>query len=94
MSAVRADAVLPLLLALYGALLFLGPSTPLILPVMNTTVLHLEPRQLGLLFPAATGAGTVVGGVALASAGDVKRKGRIVVLSAVAWAAAFAAFAC
>lgn len=91
-SAVRTDAVLPLLLALYGAVLFFGPSAPLILPVMNATVLHLAPWQLGLLF-SAIGAGTVVGGVALASAGDIRRKGRIVVVSAVSWAAAFSAFA-
>jgi MFS family permease len=91
-AAVRADAALPLLLALYGALLFFGPSSPLILPVMSRTVLHLDPRQLGLLF-AATGAGTVAGGLALASSGDVRHKGRVVVVSAIAWALAFTGFA-
>jgi MFS family permease len=91
-DAVRADAALPLLLALYGALLFFGPSSPLILPVMSRTVLHLDPRQLGLLF-AATGAGTVAGGLGLASSGEVRRKGRIVVISAIAWALALTGFA-
>jgi MFS family permease len=92
LAAVRSDAALPVLLALYGALLFFGPSSPLLLPVMSATVLHLDARHLGVLF-AATGAGTVAGGLALASTGDPPRKGRIVVASTVLWAAALIAFA-
>jgi hypothetical protein len=34
-----------------------------------------------------------VGGVGLASAGDVRRKGRVVVFCAIAWAVAFSGFA-
>jgi MFS family permease len=91
-GAVRADSVLPSLIALYGALLFLGPSPALLLPVMGTRVLHADSRRLGILF-AATGAGTVLGGLGLASAGDPPRKERIAIASACIWALALAAFA-
>jgi MFS family permease len=92
LRAVRADAALPLLLAVYGALLFFGPSPALLLPVMGTRVLHLEPFRLGILF-AASGAGTVMGGLALASAGNPTRKARIALASAVLWGLALAGFA-
>jgi MFS family permease len=92
LAAVRADAALPALLALYGAILFFGPSPALLLPVMGKDVLHLGPRQLGILF-AGSGAGTVLGGLGLASIGDPDRKGRIVVASACLWALALAGFA-
>jgi MFS family permease len=92
LSAVRADAALPLLLTLYGALLFLGPSSPLLLPVIGTSVLHLDAPRLGMLF-AASGAGTVLGGLALASAAHTQHKGRIAVASTFLWAVALAAFA-
>ncbi len=89
LAAVRADRVLPAVLALCGALLFFGPSPALLLPVMATQVLHVGPRLLGVLF-AASGAGTVLGGFGLASAGDPSRKARIVLVSAVLWAFALA----
>jgi MFS family permease len=92
LGAVRADSALPMLLAVYGALLFFGPSSPLLLPVMSATVLHLDAIHLGVLF-AATGAGTVAGGLALASAGDPPHKGRIVVASTLLWSAALIGFA-
>jgi MFS family permease len=92
LGAVRADAVLPWLLVLYGGLLFLGPSPALLLPVVATRVLHVGSGQLGVLF-AASGAGTILGGLGLASAGDPSRKGRIVVASACLWALSLAGFA-
>jgi MFS family permease len=92
LAAVRADAVLPWLLAVYGSLLFLGPSPALLLPVMATKVLHLDPVRLGVLF-AASGAGTVVGGLGLASIGDPRRKAGIVLGGAVFWAIALVGFA-
>jgi len=92
LRAVRSDAVLPALLAVYGGLLFFGPSSALLLPVMGTTVLHLDPTHLGVLF-AATGAGTIVGGLALGSAGNPRHKGRIVLGSAGLWGLALVAFA-
>jgi MFS family permease len=92
LAVVRADAALPSLLALYGALLFLGPSSALLLPVMSAQVLHLDAAHLGVLF-AASGAGTVVGGLGLASAGNPTRKARIVLTAALLWALALAGFA-
>jgi MFS family permease len=92
LAAVRADSVLPRLLLLFGALLFFGPSPALLLPVMATRVLHVNSAHLGVLF-AASGAGTVVGGLALASAGDPRHKARIALASAFLWSFALAGFA-
>jgi MFS family permease len=91
LSAVRSDAALPWLLLVWGALLFLGPSPPLLLPVMGTRVLHLSPTMLGVLF-AATGVGTVIGGLVLASRRSSSRKARLMLASAALWAAAMCAF--
>jgi len=92
LAAVRADAVLPWLLVVYGALLFLGPSPALLLPVMGTKVLHLDSVRLGILF-AASGAGTVLGGLGLASLHDPRRKSLIVLTAALLWALALGGFA-
>ncbi len=91
LAAVRADAALPWLLAVYGALLFFGPSPALLLPVMGTRVLHLDAVRLGVLF-AASGAGTVVGGLALSSVTHPSRKARILLTSAVLWSVALSGF--
>ena len=92
LAVVRADVALPWLLAVYGGLLFFGPSSALLLPVMGTQVLHLDAVHLGVLF-AGTGAGTIVGGLALGSASDPPRKARIVLVSAGLWALALVGFA-
>jgi len=81
LAAVRADAALPWLLLVWGALLFLGPSPPLLL----------SPTLLGVLF-AATGVGAVLGGLALASGRSPARKARLMLVSAALWAAAMCAF--
>jgi MFS family permease len=92
LAAVRADAALPWLLAVYGALLFFGPSPALLLPVMGTRVLHLDAVRLGILF-AGSGAGTVVGGLGLASAANPSRKARILLTSALLWGVSLFGFA-
>jgi MFS family permease len=92
LAAVRADTALPWLLAVYGALLFFGPSPALLLPVMGTRVLHLDPVRLGVLF-AGSGAGTVLGGLGLASLANPSHKGRILLASALFWALSLAGFA-
>jgi MFS family permease len=91
-GAVRADAALPGILVVYGALLFFGPSPTLLLPVMGRDVLHLDATRLGVLF-AGTGAGTVIGGLGLASVTNPAHKARILLASAVLWGAALFAFA-
>jgi MFS family permease len=92
LAAIRADPALPWLLAVYGALLFLGPSSTLLLPVMGTRVLHLTPVQLGISF-AASGVGTIAGGLGLASLANPSHKARILLGSAVLWALALFGFA-
>jgi MFS family permease len=92
LQAVREDVALPWLLLVYGAMLFLAPSPPLLLPVMGTRVLHLTPRLLGVLF-AASGVGTVLGGLGLASRRSPSGKARIMLASAALWAVAMCAFA-
>lgn len=88
LKAVRGDAALPWLLTGYGALLFFGPSVSLILPLFARTVLHEGEAGLGWLF-TAVGAGTITGGLVVASLGNVRR-GRLFLGATVAWVAALA----
>lgn len=92
LGAVRRDAVLPWVLSGYGALLFFGPSASLILPVFANAILKLNPFELGLLF-SASGVGTVLGALTVASLGDFKRKGLLLLISFLIWAAALLLFA-
>jgi MFS family permease len=62
---VRGDAVLWTQLCAYGMLLFVGPSLPLLIPVLAAGRLHVGPEILGFLFSAA-GLGAVGGSVGLA----------------------------
>lgn len=88
---VRHDAVLPSVVAIYAALLFFGPSMTLVLPVFAEQILHVGPVQLGTLF-SAVGAGTVVSALAVASLGDFRHKGALLIGSVLLWTAALAAF--
>ena len=88
---VRRDAVLPSVVSIYGALLFFGPSTALMLPVFAEQVLHVGPVQLGMLF-SAVGAGTVVSALLVASLGDFHRKGGLLIGSVLLWTMALAVF--
>jgi MFS family permease len=92
LGAVKRDAVLPWILSGYGALLFFGPSNTLILPIFGTQILHLSPTQLGLLF-SATGLGTIVGSLAVASLGDFQHKGTLLLTSLLLWTASILVFA-
>jgi MFS family permease len=85
------DPALPWIVSGYAALLFFGPSTALILPLFATQVLHLEPFQLGLLF-SASGLGVIVGALLIASLGDFRQKGRLLLASFLIWAAALILF--
>jgi predicted MFS family arabinose efflux permease len=92
LAAVRADAALPSLLAVFGALLFFGPSAAVLLPVMGKQVLHLDSQDIGILF-SASGLGAIVGGLALASLRNPSHKARIALLAAPLWALALIGFA-
>jgi MFS family permease len=86
------DAALPGIIAGYGALLFLGPSPAVMLPIFALRVLHLSAAQMGFLF-SAVGAGTILGGLTVASLGDFRYKGRLFLAAVLIWSAALGAFA-
>jgi MFS family permease len=86
------DPALPWVLSGYGALLFFGPSTSLILPYFATQILHLDDFQLGLLFSAA-GLGTVLGALMVASLGNFRYKGYLLLISFLIWCTALFLFA-
>ncbi len=92
LGTVRRDAVLPWVLSGYAALLFLGPSSALILPVYAVKILHVGPERLGLLFSAA-GVGTILGALFLASLGSSPRRGLIYLTGILLWVAALTGFA-
>ncbi|GHO76656.1 MFS transporter [Ktedonobacter sp. SOSP1-85] len=92
LSTVRRDSVLPWVLSGYGIMLFFGPSTSLILPIFATQILHLTDAQLGLLF-SASGLGTILGALIVASLGEVKKKGWLMLGSLLIWAGALLLFA-
>ncbi len=89
---VRQDPALPWVLSGYAALLFFGPSNSLILPIFATQILHLQPFQLGLLF-SASGLGTITGALLVASLGDFRHKGWLLLTSFLVWTGALLLFA-
>ncbi len=92
LATVGRDEALPWILSGYGALLFFGPSTSLILPLFALQILHLNPFQVGLLFSAA-GLGTIIGALSIASLGDFRNKGWLLLISFLVWAFALLLFA-
>ncbi len=76
----------------YAVLLFVAPSQALLVPIFVTSVLGGGAAQVGLLF-AASGIGTVAGSLFVASFGDYRRKGRLLVSANAAWVIALAIFA-
>jgi len=89
---VRKQPVVSAAVLVYAVLLFVAPSQALLVPLFATNVLHRGAAELGFLF-AASGVGTVVGSLAVASLGDFGRKGRILVSANAAWVIALALFA-
>lgn len=92
LGAVRRDPALPWVLSGYAALLFFGPSSTLILPIFATQILHLSPFQLGLLF-SASGLGTLIGALIIASLGDFRYKGVLLLTAFLLWTGALLLFA-
>ncbi|MGO8857440.1 MAG: MFS transporter [Steroidobacteraceae bacterium] len=92
LATVRADAALPALMGVFGALLFFGPSATVLIPVMGKEVLHLDAQHIGILF-SASGVGAVIGGLGLASLHDPLHKARIILAAAGLWALALIGFA-
>ncbi len=76
----------------YAVLLFVAPSQALLVPIFVTSVLDRGAEQVGFLF-AASGIGTVVGSLFVASFGHYQRRGRLLVSANAAWVMALALFA-
>jgi MFS family permease len=92
LATVARDAALPGIMAGYGALLFLGPSPAVMLPIFALRVLRLSAAQMGFLF-SALGLGTILGGLAVAALGDFRYKGRLFLAAVLIWSAALGGFA-
>jgi MFS family permease len=92
LAVVRRDEVLPWVLSAYCFLLFLNPSAAIILPIFSVKILHLNPFQLGLLF-SASGVGTVAGALGVASLGDFRYKGALLLGAFTAWTCGLLLFA-
>jgi len=69
-----------------------GFSASFLLPAFNKDIISGGPDDLGLLM-TSMGAGAFLGSMILARLGDIKRKGRVMFVSAYLWAIAVAAFA-
>ena len=72
--AIKDPVIMALLIVALIPSLFMMPFTHLIMPVFSEEVLDAGPEGLGFLF-AAMGVGALVGTLGLASAGNVSRKG-------------------
>lgn len=91
LALVQGDSVLPWVLTGYGALLCLGPSPALILPVLAVKVLHVGPERLGFLF-SSIGLGSIMGALILASRKSAP-KGYLHLMGILIWVGALAGLA-
>jgi MFS family permease len=80
---------IPLLLS--AALSLFGFPYIILLPAFARDILHLSAQQYGYLV-AAPGAGAVIGGLALATFGDVRRKGVLACVTALVFSVALVGF--
>jgi predicted MFS family arabinose efflux permease len=92
LAVIRENPAVSAAVLVYAVLLFVAPSQALLVPLFITTVLHRGATGLGLLF-AASGIGTVLGSLFVASFGDFWRKGPLLVSANAAWVIALAIFA-
>lgn len=91
LAVVRSSRSLAGLLFLIAALSFFGRPYNQLMPVFAKDVLRVGPRGLGLLM-AAPGIGTVIGSLALASAGPRLNLGSLSIIAVLAFSAALAGF--
>ncbi len=87
----RTPLIMGLLVMGFVPMLF-GMPLQFLLPVFNKEILEMGPEGLGLLM-TAMGAGALIGSLALAGAGNVGRKGLILLISAAIWAVFMGIFA-
>ena len=91
LAVVRSNRLMAALLALIAILSFFGRPYNQLMPVFAKDVLRVGPRGLGFLM-TAPGIGTVVGSLALASAGSRLRLGRLSIAAASVFSAALIGF--
>ncbi len=76
----------------YAALLLLGPSPSVLLPLYAANILHVGGAQLGLLF-LMVGAGTLLASAVQAAYAGQKNRASVFVIGLIVWASALAVFA-
>ncbi|MDP9319558.1 MAG: MFS transporter [Chloroflexota bacterium] len=87
----RRNTVLPLILATETALSIFGHNSALV-TIFARDVLHVGPEGLGLLL-SSVGAGAIGGTIVLVVAGDVRRKGAVMIVAGILYAIALLGFA-
>jgi predicted MFS family arabinose efflux permease len=85
------DRFLTSLLVNFGSLLFFGSTYTILLALFAVTELQTTPAALGFLY-TAIGFGTIVGSLGVASLGDFRRKGRLLMISSISMALSVIAF--
>ena len=85
------DRFLATLLTNFGSLLFFGSTYTILLALFAKTELRTTPAGLGILY-TAIGIGTIVGSLAVASLGDFRRKGRLLMVSSISMSLSVIAF--
>lgn len=89
---IGSDGALLVLLLMGVAPIILGMAYQTLLPVFQERVLHVGPRELGLLY-AGAGVGALAGALTLASLAGVRRKDRLQIGFGVAFGGALVLFA-
>jgi predicted MFS family arabinose efflux permease len=85
------DRFVATLLINFGSLLFFGSTYTILLALFAVTELRTTPAELGILY-TAIGFGTIVGSLAVASLGDFRRKGSLLMISSVSMSLSVIAF--
>jgi MFS family permease len=88
---VRKDAVLVLLLSLTFITVAFGTPLNNLLPVFTEDVLQVGPSGLGMLL-SLMGMGALVGSLVMASMGDFRRKGLVLLVMTLVWGGSVMAF--
>ena len=88
---VKSDMALVLLLAVTFVAVAFGTPLNTLLPVFTEDVLNVGPTGLGLLL-SLSGVGALVGSLSIASAGDFRRKGLVLLLLTILWGGSIVAF--
>jgi MFS family permease len=85
------DRFVATLLINFGSLLFFGSTYTILLALFAVTELRTTPAELGILY-TAIGFGTIVGSLAVASLGDFRRKGSLLMISSISMSLSVIAF--